>query len=114
MARLSKDAAPMFDHTRAVALRGSALRASRLSLMVNVQRSWPHHLLACERKTAQPTPCWSLSWCGRGRARLFSLPQTRGWARRAGAAEEEKPHLSARRAAFPAFAFHGARTRAGP
>ena len=37
---------------RAVALRGSALRASRLRVTVNVQRSSPHQLLACERKTA--------------------------------------------------------------
>src|SRR5262245_42110246 len=37
---------------RAVALRGSGLRASRLRVTVNVQRSPPHQLLACERKTA--------------------------------------------------------------
>src|SRR5262249_32611402 len=41
---------------------------------------------------------------------LFPSPKTR--ARRAGAGEEE--NRASRRAAFPAFAFHGAWTRAGP
>src|SRR5215813_4029354 len=62
----------------------------------------------------QPTLCRSRTLVGRGRARLFSRsPKVRG----CGAPEqtpEEDTRLSSVPPAFPAFAFHGARTRAGP
>src|SRR5262249_60452404 len=56
-------------------------------------------------------PSFGRAW---GRPVSFPFPQTRGWARRAGAEEEET--RASRRATrhLSAFAFHGARTQAGP
>ena len=78
--------------------------------IVSVTRATNVRLFNCE--TAQASSAPGLLGLGVGPS-LFPFPQTRG----CGAPEqtpEEDTRLSSAPPAFPAFAFHGARTRAGP
>ena len=114
-ARASKDAAPMCGQTRAVALRGSALRGSRLRVTVVIQRSLQHsHSLLSEDQAHSQRYAGPGFASGAGGPVSFPVPKRGGG--RAEQARQEEENRACRRATrhLSAFAFHGARTRAGP
>ena len=98
---------------RAFALMlGNERSLRRRRVLISSSRARSSHLFTTVKQpnAKKPTLCRSLTWVGRGRARLFSAPSNaRGW-RAEQALNLGSVRQSARHAVSPVFTFNGGRT----